>query len=154
MIIYRGKKLYLIELQDRYTREIVGVAIGLHHDSLLVNQAWDMARANGHPPPLYLHTDRGSENTSDHVVSTLTAQGTQLSVSDTASPWQNPSESWHSRLKGEFGDPDRFDTQGQLIAELYAYVRYYNTMRIHTAIKMTPQEWKDSYYAAHQAKPV
>ena len=144
-IVYRGKKLYLIELQDRYTREIVGVAIGLHHDSLLVAQALHMALSNGHKPPQYLHTDKGSENTSDYLVGELTTRGIQLSVSDTASPWQNPAESWHSRLKGEFGDPSRFETQGELIAELYAYVRYYNTMRIHTTIKMTPQEFKMQY---------
>ena len=150
VILYQGKKLYLIELQDRYTREIVGVAIGLHHDSLLVSQALHMALNNGHPSPQYLHTDKGSENTSEYMVNQLTEHGIQLSVSDTASPWQNPSESWHSRLKGEFGDPSRFETQGELIAELYAYVRYYNTMRIHTAIKMTPQQWKTAYYATCQ----
>jgi putative transposase len=152
VIIYQGKKLYLIEIQDRYTREIVGVAIGLRHDSLLVEQAVMMALHNGHPPPTYLHTDRGTENTSEYLGYRLHQHHITLSVSDTASPWQNPSESWHSRLKGEFGDPNRFETQGELIAELYAYVRYYNTMRIHTAIKMTPHQWKAAYYATHQAK--
>lgn len=148
-IVYRGKKLYLIELQDRYTREIVGVSVGHHHDSLLVSRALHMALDNGHVPPHYLHTDKGSENTSDYLVSELTTRGIQLSVSDTASPWQNPAESWHSRLKGEFGDPSRFETQGELIAELYAYVRYYNTLRIHTVIKMTPHQFRAKYLSQH-----
>lgn len=145
IIIYRGKKFYLIELQDRFTREIVGVAVGTHHDSYLVGQALDMALRNGHTPPTYLHTDKGSENTSEYLVTQLTRNHITLSVSDTASPWQNPSESWHSRLKAEFGDPDRFETAGELIAELYAYVRYYNTMRIHTAIKTTPYAFRQRY---------
>lgn len=149
VITYRGRKLYLIELQDRYTREIVGVSIGLHHDSFLVSHALHMALTNGHPPPVYLHTDKGSENTSEYIVSQLTEHGIQLSVSDTASPWQNPAESWHSRLKGEFGDPGRFETQGELIAELYAYVRYYNSLRIHTAIKTTPHQFKAQYLRSH-----
>ena len=146
MIIYQGKKLYLIELQDRYTKEIVGVAIGLHHDSLLVSHALHMALDNGHKPPVYLHTDKGSENTSEYITHQLQENHITLSVSDTASPWQNPAESWHSRLKDEFGDPDRFE---ELIAELYAYVRYYNTLRIHTMIKMTPYEFKVQYLSRH-----
>lgn len=145
VIIYRGKKLYLIELQDRYTREIVGVSIGVYHNSLLVEQALTMALHNGHAPPTYLHTDKGSENTSEYFVNRLMENNITLSVSDTASPWQNPSESWHSRLKAEFGDPDRFETVGELIAELYAYVRYYNTMRIHTVIKTTPHDFRKRY---------
>lgn len=142
IIVYRGKKLYLIELQDRFTREIVGVAVGTHHDSYLVGQALHMALRNGHSSPTYLHTDKGSENTSEYLVRQLNENNITLSVSDTASPWQNPSESWHSRLKAEFGDPDRFETVGELIAELYAYVRYYNTMRIHTVIKTTPHDFR------------
>lgn len=149
MIIYQGKKLYLIELQDRYSKEIVGVAIGLRHDSLLVSQALHMALDNGHPPPVYLHTDKGSENTSEYITGQLQENHITLSVSDTASPWQNPSESWHSRLKDEFGDPDQYDSQGQLVAELYAYVRYYNSMRIHTTIKMTPHQFKARYLSGH-----
>lgn len=145
VILYQGKKLYLIELQDRYTREIVGVAVGPHHDSFLVEQALQMALQNGHIPPAILHTDKGKENTSDYLLTQLARNKITLSVSDTASPWQNPSESWHSRLKAEFGDPDRFSSMGELIAELYAYVRYYNTMRIHTAIKTTPILFKQQY---------
>lgn len=153
VITYQGKKLYLIELQDRYTREIVGVAIGLHHDSLLVEQALVMALNNDHHPPVYLHTDKGSENTSDYLRCRLQQNHVTLSVSDTASPWQNPAESWHSRLKDEFGDPDQYDSQGELIAELYAYARYHNTMRIHTAIKMTPHQFKAQYLARHMFEP-
>jgi putative transposase len=69
----------------------------------------------------------------------LELQGIKISVSKKASPWENGyQESFFGRFKEEFGDFNRFETDGELIEEIYHRVHYYNNDRIHTAIKMPP----------------
>ena len=69
----------------------------------------------------------------------LESLGTQVSVSDKASPWQNGyQESFFGRFKDEAGDLGRFETVGELIEAVYQQINYYNNDRIHTALKMPP----------------
>ncbi len=71
------------------------------------------------------------------VTDYLESLGTQISVSDKASPWQNGyQESFFGRFKEEAGDFNRFETVGELIEEIYGQINYYNFDRIHTALKM------------------
>ena len=65
------------------------------------------------------------------TTSYVEGKGVKISVSDKASPWQNGyKESFFGRFKEEFGDPDRFETLGELIAEIYSQIHYYN----HTSV--------------------
>jgi putative transposase len=41
-------------------------------------------------------------------------------------------------FKVDFGDPNRFDTLGELVGEIYCAVWEYNHERIHSALKMPP----------------
>jgi hypothetical protein len=41
----------------------------------------------------------------------------------------------------DLGDPNRFKTLGELVAEIYRTVHAYNTTRIHLALKMPPLEF-------------
>ena len=69
--------------------------------------------------------------------------GTKISVSDPGSPWQNPwSESFFSRVKSESGNLNRFESLGELIEYIFDYLNYYNTLRIHTKLKMPPLKFK------------
>lgn len=63
--------------------------------------------------------------------------GVEVLVSDKGvPPWQNGyKESFFDRLKDEFGDPDKFETLGELIAAIYEHIDYYNNKRIHTVLK-------------------
>jgi putative transposase len=71
--------------------------------------------------------------------------GVLISASDKASPWQNGyQESFFGRFKDEFGDMNRFETVGELIAEIYHHIHYYNNDRIHTALKMPPAVYAHS----------
>jgi len=63
-----------------------------------------------------------------------------------ASLWQNGyKESFFGRFKDEIGGLDRFDTLGELIEEIYAYVFYDNNLRIHTSLKMPPVVFKKQF---------
>jgi len=80
------------------------------------------------------------------VIDYLEELGVKISVSDKASPWQNGSqESFFGRFKVEMGDLNRFGTLGEFIEEIYAYIRYYNNLRIHTALKMPPTVFKQQF---------
>jgi len=41
----------------------------------------------------------------------------------------------------ELGDPNRFRTFGELVAEIYRTIWEYNNERIHSALKMPPREF-------------
>jgi transposase InsO family protein len=57
-------------------------------------------------------------------------------------PWENGyQESFYKGFKIELGDPNRFDTLGELVAEIYKVIHYYNKRRIHSALKMAPSEF-------------
>lgn len=80
------------------------------------------------------------------VTNYLEQGGVQVSVSDKASPWQNGyKESFFGRFKEEFGDINRFETDGELIEEIYSKINYYNNYRIHTSLKMPPAVYAKQY---------
>ena len=57
-------------------------------------------------------------------------------------PWQNGyQESFYDKFKIDLGDPNRFDTLGELVFEIYRTIYVYNTTRIHTVLKMSPREF-------------
>jgi transposase InsO family protein len=54
--------LYLVSIMDLWSRQIVGWAMGEHHDAALATSALDMALRRRRPgADLILHSDRGSE---------------------------------------------------------------------------------------------
>ena len=137
--LFHGNKWYIVTIIDIFTRQLIGVAIGRHHDGELVLKAIQMAIITTHTVPSIFHSDQGTEFMADLCTSYLESLGTRISASDKASPWQNGyQESFFGKFKQEFGDIDRFETPGELIEAIYHYIHYYNTERIHTKLKMPP----------------
>jgi len=143
-ISFHGRKWYIVTVIDIFTRQVVGIAIGRHHDSHLVQQALENAVTRSQTAPTIFHTDQGSEFMAERITSLLEELQVTISVSDKASPWQNGyQESFFGKLKSEWGDMNRFETPGEFIEELYHLIHYYNTQRIHTALKMPPSQFAD-----------
>jgi transposase InsO family protein len=137
-IAYRGTVWYLATIEDLATRQIMAQRIGKHHDSYLVVATMKQAFATGLTPHIF-HSDQGTEFMAQRCTDYLEARGVQISVSDTAAPWQNGYvESFYGRFKQEFGDVNRFDTPGKMLEAIYQHIHYYNHDRIHTALKMPP----------------
>lgn len=145
-IKYKGSFIYLATVEDIFTREILSADISVHHDSeLALSVVKEALKKLPHSPQLF-HSDQGSEFMAQMVTDYIEKQGVKISVSDKASPWQNGyKESFFSRLKVEMGDMNRFETLGELIEEIYSYINYHNTKRIHTALKMTPLQFKNQF---------
>lgn len=134
---------YLATVIDVYTREIVGWQVANHHTTSLIIDALNDAVHRTLIAPKYFHSDQGSEYVSQAYESLLSSYGTTPSHSRKSSPWQNGfQESFYSQFKLELGNPSRFNQIGELIEAIHQQITYYNTQRIHSALKMPPIVFK------------
>src|SRR5690554_1288100 len=105
-------------------------------EEIIVLATLKQALATGYTPAIF-HSDQGTEFMAQACTDYLEQRGIHISVSDTASPWQNGFiESFFGRFKQEFGDINRFETAGEMLAAVYQHIHYYNHRRIHTALSM------------------
>lgn len=146
-IKYRGRFLYLATIMDLYTREIIGWNISrFHNQELVLGALTDALNRNLNIPPVYFHSDQGSEYDSEVFTNFLKNLNTQISMSKKASPWENGfQESFYSEFKMDLGDQNRFESLGELIEAIHQTIYYYNHKRIHTALKMSPVDFKRKY---------
>lgn len=138
---YRNRFIYVATVIDIWSREVVGVCVLTNHSSALVIQAM-LSALMDHSKPDIIHSDQGSEYTAEIFQDFCLSSGIKISMSDKGSPWQNGyQESFYDKFKIDLGDPNRFDSLGELVFEIYRTIHTYNTTRIHTALKMSPREF-------------
>lgn len=147
---YRGQTLYAATIMDIFNREVVGFSVMMSHGvSLVVNALF--SALNQRPPPEMLHSDQGSEYTSGGYIDLVSLFGIQPSMSRVASPWENGyQESFYSHFKVDLGDPNRFESLGELIYAVYQTIHRYNKDRIHSALKTSPKNYLNRYLAMHE----
>lgn len=130
--------VYLAVVLDLKTRQTVGWQLGLSHSSELTYRAV-LDALSKHAPPTILHSDQGSEYLSTRHAQLCARFGIVLSCSAKASPWQNGyMERWFETLKLELGSLTQFKDLAGLTEGIALAIHYYNTQRIHTALKMPP----------------
>ena len=118
--LFHGQKWYIVTVIDIFTRQVLGVAIGRHHDSALVLEAIEMALVISKKSPVIFHTDQGTEFMAEVCTNLLEGLGTKISASDKASPWQNGyQESFFGKFKDDVGDinwqvPIKLDTYSHI----------------------------------------
>lgn len=138
---YKNRFIYVATVIDIYNREVVGACVLTNHSSSLVIQAVVSALMN-HSRPDIIHSDQGSEYTAEIFQDFCVSSGIKISMSDKGSPWQNGyQESFYDKFKIDLGDPNRFESLGELVYEIYHTIHIYNTTRIHTVLKMSPREF-------------
>jgi len=141
-IKYRSSWLYLATVIDSYTGEVIGAAISSRHNRFLVKSAaLDAIKKRGLLPQ-YFHTDQGSEYQSEEHADFLSRLGVVVSMSRKGSPWENGGqESFFSHYKLELGNVNRFESEGELIANIYNQIYYFNNVRIKTKLRMAPTKF-------------
>jgi len=140
-IKYNGYWVYVATVLDLYSREIVGVSILTTHGAQFVMNAL-VSAIHYRSPPRIIHSDQGSEYASLDYSTLIQTVGIQQSMSRAGCHWENGyQESFYKRFKIDLGDPNRFDTLGELVAEIYQTIHYYNTSRIHSALSMAPRKF-------------
>ncbi len=86
------------------SKEVVGFNISRHHNSDLVMKTIREAMEKTGQFPGIFHCDRGAENLAQVITGHLESHGTQISVCDPGSPWQNEwSESFFRVLRMNLG---------------------------------------------------
>lgn len=142
---WRQTTLYLATVIDLFTRETVGVSVSLRKGAPLTLQAL-YAALNAHPRPVIFHSDNGKEYAARSFVSVLGQLGVLISRTHPGCPWENGyQESFYGKFKVELGDPNRFFSLGELVAEIYRTVWVYNHTRIHSALKMPPKQFAKQF---------
>lgn len=140
-VYFKEKDIRVATTMDVFTGDIVGVAIGTKGGTVLVTAALWNALFN-HARPSVFHSDNGVEYNARSFLELLTNTGINISRSKKGCPWENGyQESFYDKFKVDLGDPNRFDTLGELVAEIYRTIHQYNTVRIHSVLKMSPHQF-------------
>lgn len=135
---------YLAAVVNLKTREIVGWKLGLTHSSQLTLEAL-LDALSKHQKPALIHSDQGSEYLSYKHRDLCERMEIQLSCSNKSSPWQNGfMERIFCTIKDELPALNTLQDLPQLYEAIALTVHYYNTRRIHTALKTTPAAYAAS----------
>jgi putative transposase len=140
-IKFQSKVVYVGTVLDIFTRRIVGVSVLTTHAAQLVLSAF-LNALHSNPRPKIFHSDNGSEYNADVFIQAVHTVGTQISRSAPGCPWENGyQESFYSQFKVDLGDPSRFSSLGELVFAIYHTIWQYNHTRIHSVLKMSPQQF-------------
>jgi len=135
---------YLAVVLSLETRQVVGWRLGTNHSSELTYAAL-LDALSKHQAPAILHSDQGSEYLSHRHQLLCQNLEIQLSASNKSSPWQNGfMERWFRSLKHELPPMSQLKGVAELHEAIAMYVFYYNTKRIHLALKMSPAAYAAS----------
>lgn len=140
-IRHKDHFIYLATVMDVHGQEIIGSAVSNRHNRFLVKAAaLDAIRQRG-VLPQYFHSDQGSEYQSEEHADFLAKLGVVVSMSKKGSPWENGcQESFYSHFKLELQNTSRFETEGELLENIYRQIYYYNNVRIKTKLRMPPSK--------------
>lgn len=138
---FQNKVVYVCTVMDICTKNIIGLSILTNHSAELTTNAMISALNHNHRPEIF-HSDNGREYDSRNFKIFLNNLGTQISRSKKGCPWENGyQESFYDKFKVDLGDPNRFNSLGELVYEIYQTIHYYNHKRIHTTLRMSPVEF-------------
>jgi transposase InsO family protein len=149
---WHNRWVYICTMIDLFSRVVIGISIKTNHDALLVSEAL-LNALNSNEVPNIVHSDQGSEYKSKLFRSILTDYKILQSMSKKGSPWQNGyQESFFSNWKVDIGDVNKLNSLGELTAEIYKSIYYYNNQRIHTSLKMSPVQFKEKFALKERVK--
>lgn len=141
--------LYLAVILDLFSRRVVGWAMASHMTADLVKEALQMAINRRQPPPgLILHSDRGSQYTSDAYRTHLTKEKMVQSMSRKGNCYDNAvCERFFRSLKHECTEYQLYFTRQQARLEVIQYIEwFYNSKRLHSTLDYkSPLEFEVEY---------
>uniref|UniRef100_UPI00403F86C4 IS3 family transposase n=1 Tax=unclassified Aeribacillus TaxID=2640495 RepID=UPI00403F86C4 len=143
---------YLASVMDLHSRKIVGYAFDRHMTTELALKAVENAYQAQRPGPgLILHSDLGSQYTSEKFAEYMEKKQFKHSFSKKGCPYDNACiESFHAILKKEEIYRVNYLNFQAARRALFEFIEgWYNRKRIHSCLGyMTPQETEDSIKGA------
>lgn len=140
-----GAKAYLSAIKDLYDGSIVAYEISHHNDNpLVMNTIKKALEANPGATPI-IHSDRGSQYTSKEYRYLTTQAGLTRSMSRVGKCIDNaPIESFFGHFKTESYHFKKYKTYEELVADVDAYMHFYNTQRYQEKLNnLTPLEFRN-----------
>jgi putative transposase len=145
--------LYLVAVQDLYSRRIVGWAIGSHMRTELVTDALQMALARRRPAPgLIWHSDQGSQFVSLAFGQQARPAGIAQSMGSKGDCFDNAvAESFFATLKKELIHRRSWPLKAELRSEVFDYIEvFYNRRRRHRSLGMVAPAQFETITHHHQ----
>lgn len=135
--LWNGKWCYLASWQDKVSKRVVGWSVGMRMTDDLVIDALNKAMIRGLVrKDAIIHSDRGSQYSSNDFRKLLTRHGLRQSMSGKGNCYDNAqAESFWARLKAELLEDGAFRSVEEARSEVFSYIEgYYNRIRRHSAI--------------------
>jgi putative transposase len=140
--------LYLVAVQDVFSRRIVGWSMADHMRTELVTDALQMALAQRRPEPgLIWHSDQGSQFVSLAFGQQARAAGIAQSMGSKGDCFDNAiAESFFATLKKELIHGRSWPTKAELRTEIFEYIEvFFNRRRRHSTLGMlSPANYENS----------
>jgi len=149
--------LYLVAVQDVYSRRIVGWAMDSHMRTELVTDALQMALTRRRPAPgLIWHSDQGGQFVSLAFGQQARAAGIAQSMGSRGDCYDNAvAESFFATLKKELIHRRSWPLKAELRTEVFDYIEvFYNRQRRHRSLGMlSPAQFETITHQHHLKEP-
>lgn len=143
--------LYLASIMDRFSRRIVGWAMGPRQTQALTQEALQMAIDQRCPPTETLHySDQGSQYTAAVYRRQLGRHQFEVSMSRAGNCYDNAHmESFFATLKAELTHHRCYRTRDEARADVFNYIEtFYNPYRRHSALGyLSPRDFEVAWAA-------
>ena len=131
-LTFGNKRAYLSTIIDLYDRRVVAYKISRFNNLQFVIETLNEAiQKEGNIKGLILHSDQGSQYTSNQYKEICLANGIQIAMSRKGTPIDDsPMESWHGILKKETLYNNQIKSLDEYIQLVEDWIIFYNTKRL------------------------